>query len=152
MANNNDLYKDFAFFSTSLANYREQYLKLFKQARFVQVVDITYFVAQILRIMINQKKHFAVVLELDDYVSKKYNKKLSSIQRDILMWDQAHREIYSLSENANVSVANITSQYTEFSQQYIYRQIDELEQFKILVKLSKRNTTYRVNYHIVNKK
>ena len=152
MANNNGLYKDFAFFSTSLVNYREQYLKLFKQTRYVQVVDVTYFVAKILSIMIKQKQHFATVLALNDYVSKTFNKKLNSIQRDILMWDQSHRDIYTLSDDADVSINHIVNQYTEYSQQYIYRQIDELEKFQILVKLSNRNTCYRVNYNLAMKK
>ncbi len=151
VAHNWGIYDEFAFFSTSLANYREQYLKLFKQATFNQVIDITHFVANILQITIKQKEHYQVVTKICEYVNKTFNKKLNPIQRDILMIDQANRDIYNMSNDAEQGIENILKLFPEYADKYIYKLINELESYGILIKLSKRNIGYRINYDIYKK-
>ncbi len=151
IANNWDIYDEFAFFSTSLANYRQQYLKLFKQTTYNQVIDITHFVASILQITIKQKEHYQVVTKICEYVAKTFNKKLNPLQRDILMIDQANRDIYNMSNDAEQSLENIIKLFPEYADKYIYKLINELESYGILIKLSKRNISYRINYDIYKK-
>ena len=126
-AHNNDIYSNLAFFSTTIASYREQYLKIFKKTRFIETVDITY----------------------NSHVSKIFKKELSPIQRDILMFDQAHRDIHNLDYNAGVRISHITNMYKEYSKQFIYREINSLEQYGILKKLKHRDTSYYIEYKIL---
>lgn len=148
-AHNNDIYSNLAFFSTTIASYREQYLKIFKKTRFIEIVDITYFVACILNMLIKQKYHYENVTKFNSHVSKTFKKELSPIQRDILMFDQAHRDIHNLDYNAGVRISHITNMYKEYSKQFIYREINSLEQYGILKKLKHRDTSYYIEYKIL---
>lgn len=151
-AYNNDIYKDFAFFSTSIAAYKDQYLKVFKETRYANTIDITYFVANILYILIKQKEHYSILMELENYVVNKKAKKLSSIQKDIIMFDLATRDIYNLDKNSAISISKIIKNYSEYSVQLIYREINNLQELGILKKVDKRDVSYYIKYDVLNKK
>lgn len=99
--------------------------------------------------LIKQKYHYKKVIKLNLYISKTFKKELSPIQRDILMFDQAHRDIHNLNYNAGVKISHITNMYKEYSKQFIYREINSLEQYGILKKLSHRDTSYYIEYKII---
>ncbi len=149
-AYNNDVYHYLAFFSRAIAAYREQYLKLFNITRFNQTLDITYFVADILYFLIKQKEHYLTLLKFDQYVVKQFNKKLSSIQKDIIMFDQAFRDIYQLDYYSTISLSKVLNQYKEYSNQLIYQEIKNLEKYKILKRVNKRNASYFIEYDLIN--
>lgn len=149
-AYNNDIYKDFAFFSTSIASYKDQYLKVFKETRYGNTIDITYFVANILYILIKQKEHYSILMELENYVVNRKTKKLSSIQKDIIMFDLATRDIYNLDKNSAISISKIIKNYSEYSVQLIYREINNLQELGILKKVDKRDASYYIRYDVLN--
>ncbi len=151
-SHNKKIFNDFAFFSTAIASYRESYLKVFKRSCELPVVDCTYFVANLLKIMIKQKCHFETLIKLEEYVSNKSNNKLSTIQKDIIMWDLAQRDIYNLSEDSWISVSKVLVNYKEYSKQIVYREISKLESYGLLVKSSKKDSSYKIKYSLVDKK
>ncbi len=147
---NKNIFNNFAFFSTAISSYRESYLKVFKRSCETPIVDCTYFVANILKILIKQKHHYKILLELDKYVSKKFDSKLSGIQKDIIMWDLAQRDIYDIDENGWISISKVLVNYKEYSKQIIYREISKLESYGLLVKSSKKDSDYKILYSLVD--
>ena len=148
-SHNKNIFNSFAFFSTAISSYRESYLKVFKRSCETPIVDCTYFVANILKILIKQKHHYKVLLKIDQYVSKKFNAKLSSIQKDIIMWDLAQRDIYDISEDGWISISKILVNYKEYSKQIIYREISKLESYGLLIKSSKKDSDYKIIYSLI---
>lgn len=148
-AHNNQIYDYLGFFSSALALFCQQYLKIFQQTRFNQTVDLTYFVGKILEILIKQSHHYANLTKFQIYVSQKFAKKLSSIQKEIIMFDQAWREIYQLDYFSSIDLTKIIQQFPKYSSQLLYREIKNLENYQVLKRINKRNAAYYIEYDLI---
>ncbi len=144
---NSNFYNELAFFSTAIMGFRDRYLSLFKKTMGSNCIDLTYFVATIIDILTLQKIFYKNVVDINKIVNRKFNKSLSAIQKDILMWDQSYRKTYNCDETSLIKLSLILNNYKEYTKQYIYREINQLIEYEILEKSENhRNGLYRINY------
>ena len=62
---------------------------------------------------------------------------MSLIQKDIITFDQAFRDIYQLDYYSTISSSKVLKQNKGYSSQLIYQEIKNLEKYKILKKYIK---------------
>ena len=144
---NSGFYNELAFFSTAIMGFRDRYLSLFKKTMGSNCIDLTYFVATIIDILTLQKIFYKNVVCINKIINKNFNKSLSAIQKDILMWDQSYRKTYNCDETSLIKISLILNNYKEYTKQYIYREINQLIEYGVLEKSENhRNTSYKINY------
>ena len=127
-ANNFDSFEQLSFFATAINLYRSTYLKAFKSTRYNQTIDLTYFVAQILNILIKQKQCYFNLLEIKKSVQDQFE--LSSIQKDMIMLIQANHNNYL----KNQLIEKILKLYEkdQIKKSIIEAQIEQLLKYQIL--------------------
>lgn len=142
----NDAIKNLMFFETALNYYREKYLSLFSEFNYIGIVDATYFVANIINILTKQKKHFLTTIKLDKYLEKNSFKKLSSLEKSLIMVDQAYRDTYEIKDDALIYFSKIKDKFKDYSNEMIYRTFHLLVEKNIFIKVDERNMRYKNNY------
>lgn len=127
-ANNFESFEQLSFFATAINLYRTTYLKAFKRTRYNQTIDLTYFVAQILNILIKQKQCYFNLVEIKKLVQDQFE--LSSIQKDVIMLIQANHNSYL----KNQLIEKIFKLYEkdQIEKSIIEAQIDQLLKYQIL--------------------
>ena len=127
-ANNFGSFEQLSFFATAINLYRSTYLKAFKRTRYNQTIDLTYFVAQILNILIKQKQCYFNLLEIKKLVQDQFE--LTSIQKDVIMLIQANRNSYLKNE----LIEKIFKLYEkdQIQKSIIESQINQLLKYQIL--------------------
>lgn len=127
-ANNFGSFEQLSFFATAINLYRSTYLKAFKRTRYNQTIDLTYFVAQILNILIKQKQCYFNLLEIKKLVQ--YQFELTSIQKDVIMLIQANRNSYL--KNELIEKIFKLYQKDQIQKSIIESQINQLLKYQIL--------------------
>lgn len=127
-ANNFGSFEQLSFFATAINLYCSTYLKAFKRTRYNQTIDLTYFVAQILNILIKQKQCYFNLLKIKKLVQNQFE--LTSIQKDVIMLIQANRNSYLKNE----LIEKIFKLYEkdQIQKSIIESQINQLLKYQIL--------------------
>ena len=127
-ANNFGSFEQLSFFATAINLYRSTYLKAFKRTRHNQTIDLTYFVAQILNILIKQKQCYFNLIKIKKLVQNQFE--LTSIQKDVIMLIQANHNSYLKNE----LIEKIFKLYEkdQIEKSIIETQINQLLKYQIL--------------------
>ena len=121
---------DLLFFSTSIAHYRDQYIKAFNESRKLKNLDATFVISSILDILNKNKENYQILEKIKKYSLDKYNKDVSYIAKDMIMNVLSLKDISGSKQDNKKST--IDDFFKEYSSSVIYNELNTLKVRKII--------------------
>ena len=123
---------DLLFFSTSIAHYRDQYIKAFNESKKLKNLDATFVICSLLDILNKNKDNYQILKKIKKYSLDKYNKDISYIAKDMIMNVLSLKEISGSKEDNWIKKSTIDDFYKEYSSSVIYNELNTLKARKII--------------------
>ncbi len=134
------------YYATTIAAYREQYLAIFNKINYIHPIDATYFVAKMIEMLTKQNIQYVKLLEIQEWLYNNHKKKLTGLEKDIIMYDLAQKDIYHKSVSSYVSIGETVSRYHDYAKSSVYTAIDNLAKYHVLVKTEGKEKSYKILY------